>query len=151
MAPCRCRGVAHASFPTAPPSSSLVIVAACYSPQPPLVLLGRIWRWLVGPRARGRDGEGQKNERPDGGARDRGSWKCTVSFTDHPVVGARGNAPVAMGLSCIGGGGGWRQGTGPGRRQGWLRMWSAVEGGSPTRAAGARSSRRFRFMASHGM
>ena len=24
-------------------------------------------------------------------------------------------------------------------------MWSAVEGGSPTRAAGARSSRRFRF------
>ncbi|XP_037440181.1 uncharacterized protein LOC119308161 isoform X2 [Triticum dicoccoides] len=77
---------------------------------------------------------------------------------------AWGNAPVVMWWSCAGGGGGWRQGTGPGRRQdinflSWeafitfqqrLRMWSAVEGGSPTRAAGARSSRRFRGAEKNG-
>uniref|UniRef100_A0A452YIA7 Uncharacterized protein n=1 Tax=Aegilops tauschii subsp. strangulata TaxID=200361 RepID=A0A452YIA7_AEGTS len=75
VAPYRCRGAAQASFPTAPRSSSLVTATACYSPPPPLMLLGRIWHWWVGARARGRDGEGQKKERPDGGARGRGSYR----------------------------------------------------------------------------
>ncbi|XBH78401.1 hypothetical protein VPH35_104668 [Triticum aestivum] len=42
VAPYHCRCAVHASFPTAPPSSSLGTAAACYSPPPPLLLVGRI-------------------------------------------------------------------------------------------------------------